>query len=159
VGAARSPNSVAAGGAAVDPVSAGTVSIQATADDVIELPGRHQDGHRQRAGDHVGGSGARVGSGLRYGSYSVSLSAAAPTATTVTLTSADPSKLRLSSAATDVGTASVALAIPAGSASASFYIHGMEGQTGTVASPPRRRAIPTARARSPSCRSRSTCRA
>jgi hypothetical protein len=76
----------------------------------------------------------RVGSGLRYGSYNVTLGApAGPGGVEVTLSSSTDAVLRVSPiVASAVGTGSVTLTVAAGTSSASFYIHGMEGQTGTV---------------------------
>jgi hypothetical protein len=57
----------------------------------------------------------------------------------VTLSSSSDAVLRVSPIiATAVGTGTITLTVPAGSASASFYIHGMEGRPARRRSPPRR---------------------
>jgi hypothetical protein len=134
VGSARSASTVAAGGIAVDAVGPGSATIQASSDDAIELPGATRTVTVTAPGTSLNLGSARVGAGLRYGSFSVTLGAAAGAGgVPVTLTSADPSKLRLSSTdAAEVGAGAITLTVPAGSTSASFNIHGMEAQAGTV---------------------------
>jgi hypothetical protein len=133
IGTSRSPSTVSGGGIAIDPIGSGTTTVTALVSGVTSLPGASRTVTVSAPGMTISG-GMRVGSGLRYGSFTVNLGApAGPGGVPVTLTSSSDAVLRVSPiVASAVGTGSITLTVNAGESSASFYIHGMEGRTGTV---------------------------
>lgn len=77
-------------------------------------------------------SNSTVGAGLMR-SASLSLGAPAPTGGfTVTLTSSQPGVVLVSNSATTAGAASTTITFNAGATSSSFWVHGVDGQTGTA---------------------------
>jgi hypothetical protein len=131
VGDNISPNSVAGGGVAFDPLGSGTTTVTATG------PAQVSDAQQvvvsaPRLTLNLGTT--RLGAGLRSSTQSIQINTIAPAGgLPVTLTSSSPGVLVVSDGgATSVGTGSVTLTIPGGSSTVAFYAHGIENQTGTV---------------------------
>jgi len=124
---------VAAGGIALDLLGAGQTTVAATTTTGTALPGASRVVTVTAPGITMNATGARVGSGLRYGVYTVSLAAPAPAGgLAVTLVSSSSAVLLLSPNDNSVGLPSLALTVPAGQSQANFNLHGVEGQTGSV---------------------------
>ena len=131
IGQSSTPGSVASGGVAIRPLSAGVTRISASAPGIVSTSNNSAFTVTVSQPTQTVNV-ITVGSGLqRFNSGS--LGAPAPAGTIVRLTSADPSRLRLSPNATTAGTASIDIPLTTGSQSYNFYVQGMEGQTGTVA--------------------------
>lgn len=121
----------AAGGVQVHPILNGVVALTAT------IPGfktANLNGTRtitiSQPGITLSVFSAQVGSGLQD-AVNVTLGASNHGGTTVTLTSSDPSILRVSKAVDSASAASIQVVIPNGQTNYTFYVHGMEGVTGT----------------------------
>jgi hypothetical protein len=133
VGESGTPGTVAAGGLAFDPLGSGTTLVSVSAPGLNAAQGTSVTVSAPALTVYT--AGARVGSGLRSaGTYTVQLGAPAPAGgLAVTLASSNGAVLRVSDAgATSVGAASAVLTVPQGQTQASFYIHGVEGQTGSA---------------------------
>ena len=122
-----SPETVAGGGVAFDPIAQGTTTVTAAATGAVS-------GTRQVV---VTGGGAltvrdtTVGGGLQYQTR-VIFSTEEHAALTLRLESADPSKLLLSRFGTTAGTAVLEIEVSSGSPQVTFYVQAIEGKTGTV---------------------------
>jgi hypothetical protein len=111
----------------------GQTTVTATAPEATSQSGATQVVTVSIPGLSMNVSNPSVGSGLIRGSYSVTLGAPAPAGgTVVTLSSSAPGVLELSPNNTTVGQGTITLTVPAGTTSATFYIQGVEGQTGTA---------------------------
>jgi hypothetical protein len=133
VGQARSPLTVAAGGVALDPLGVGTTTVAVSSAQALEATAATQVVTIDAPEITMNVGGARVGSGLVYGTYVVSLEApAGPGGVTVTLASSNAGVLQLSTTETAAGAASVAVTVPQGQSSATFWIQGVESTTGTA---------------------------
>jgi hypothetical protein len=133
-GQSNTATTLASGGIALDPMASGTTTVSAVSDQAAEFATASRQVTVSTPGMSMDlGTGANVGAGLICGSYSVTLGAPALTGgVVVTVRSSAPTVLVLSPNASTVGTGEITLTIPAGSQSASFYLQGMESQTGTV---------------------------
>ena len=121
----------ATGGVTLHPILNGSVSLSAS------IPGfktANINGTRtvsvSQPGITVSAFSAQIGSGLQD-AVNVTLGASNHGGTTVTLTSSDPSILRVSKAVDSASAASIQVVIPNGQTNYTFYVHGMEGATGT----------------------------
>jgi trimeric autotransporter adhesin len=133
VGQERSPATVAAGGVALDPLGSGTTTVTATSAQTLEATAATQTVTIDAPSITLNVNGARVGSGLVYGTYSVTLEApAGPGGVPVTLTSSTGSVLQLSATQAAAGQGSIVVTVPQNQSSATFWIQGVEGATGTV---------------------------
>lgn len=119
------------GGIQLHPILNGSVAISAS------IPGfktANVNGTRtvtiSQPGISVNVNSAELGSGL-MDAGSVTLGASNHGGTTITLTSSDPSILRLAKAVDSLSAGSIQVLVPNGQTSFTFYVHGMEGATGT----------------------------
>lgn len=129
-----SPSTVAAGGAALNPIGGGSTTVAATATGfdpayapssavvTVTQPGMTlQD---------IWWGDERIGAGLQA-AYRVTLGAPQHGGVTVHIES-DNSSVLLSPNTTTAGTAAVDLVIPNGQTTATFYVHGVSGATGSA---------------------------
>jgi hypothetical protein len=123
------PTNVAAGGVAFDPIGSGTATVSARATGFLTQPLATQQVTVSAPTTSIGAR--TVGAGLQEGSV-FSLGAGSHGGVTVTLTSSDSSRVLLSPAADSVGRGSLAINVPNGTTSVGFYVHGVEGMTGTA---------------------------
>jgi hypothetical protein len=130
VGQSNSPTTVATGGVALDPLTAGTTTVSISSNDATPTSTNGSQVVTVSAPAITLGTGT-VGAGLQRAA-SISLGAAAPAGgVTVRLTSSQPQVLLLSPNATTAGTDFIDVTINAGFTSATFYAHGVDGQAGT----------------------------
>ena len=130
VGDARSPSTVATGGVALDPLTAGTTSVAASISGLIVLPTATTNVTVNAPAISL--SATTVGAGLQDGTSGF-LGAPAPTGgVNVQITSANPAVALVSPNATSPGTASITIPVNAGNSSFSYYVQGVEGATGNV---------------------------
>ena len=129
-GQSRSPGSVATGGVAFDPLTAGTTTVAATIPGYVALTGSQVNVAVNAPAISI--NAATVGSGLQEFT-SGSLGAAVPTGGAVlTLTSSNPAVLLVSPNATTPGSASISIPLTAGTSSFSYYVQGFEGVADTT---------------------------
>jgi len=127
----------ASGGMAFDALSGGTTTVSATATGFNNAwSGASQAvtvNQPVMAIPDATGIGNRIGASLQY-QYSVDLGATGTNhgGVTVHLVRSDNSKLRLSTAATTAGTASIDLPIADGQRYGYFYVQGVRGTTGST---------------------------
>jgi hypothetical protein len=121
----------ASGGVTLHPILNGSVAV------TVAIPGfrtANISGTRSvtisQPGITVGLFSQQIGSGLQDAA-NVTLGASNHGGTTITLTSSDPSILRVSQAQDSLSAASIQVVIPNGQTNYTFYVHGMEGATGT----------------------------
>jgi len=128
-GTFRSPTTVATGGVAFDPLTAGTTTVSAT------IPGYIQTNYALREVTVTAPSitlyETITGSGLQR-SRSALLGAGNHGGLNVTITSSNPSVLLLSPNATTAGSESIVVPVSDGNTSFSYYVHGIENQTGNI---------------------------
>jgi hypothetical protein len=130
IGQSRSPGTVAAGGVAFDPLTAGTTTIAATIPGFTSLAGASQAVTVTAPAISIGT--LTVGAGLQENT-SGSLGAAAPTGgVLVHISSSNPSVALVSPNATTPGSASIDVPVNAGSSFFSYYVQGVEGAAATV---------------------------
>ena len=130
-GQSRSPGSVASGGVAFDPLTAGTTSVAATIPGFVALSGSQLNVTVNAPAITM--SAPTVGSGLQEFA-SGSLGAAVPVGgATLHIASSNPAVLLVSPNASTPGTSSIDVPLTAGSTSFSYYVQGMEGASDTVA--------------------------
>ena len=130
VGQSRSPGSVATGGVALDPQTAGTTTVGATIPGYTALPGAQVTVTVSVPTITIGD--VTVGAGLQE-SASGSLQAAAPAGgVQVHLISSNPSRVLVSPNAATPGSDSIAITVPQGQSSFSYYLQGVEGAVGTA---------------------------
>jgi len=129
-GAQNTPTTVAAGGAAFDPIGGGTTTITATAPGVTPIASASQAVTVSAPTLTIGST--RVGAGLQA-SVTVSLQTAAPAGgVDLAITNSNPSVLRIAASAAAVGGAGpLTLRVAAGATSATLYLNGVAGQSGT----------------------------
>ena len=132
-GASRSGATVATGGVALDPMAVGTTTITASSAQTLEAPGATRAVSVTAPTIRLNATGARVGSGLVAGPYSVVLDGPAPAGgVPVTLTSGDGTLLQLAPGAATTGAPSITLTVPAGQTNGYFHLQGVEARTGTT---------------------------
>ncbi len=122
--------SLANGGVEFDPVAPGTTTVSATIPGYIATTAATQSVTITAPAINMG-SGI-VGAGLMT-AVNGSLATGTHPSDSLTLTSSQPSVLLLSPNTATPGTASIRIGINAGATSFSFLIHGVDGQTGSVA--------------------------
>ncbi|MEW5800484.1 MAG: PKD domain-containing protein, partial [bacterium] len=128
----HSPTSVTAGGAALDPVGGGTVTVSATAPGFDSTwSGSSATAAVSQPGIAFSASNYRVGAGLQTQGY-VSLGGSDHGGVTVRVTSSNPTVARLASGATTAGTSFIDLSIPDGQSTGYFYLQGVSQTTGSV---------------------------
>lgn len=113
-------------GLQIDPIGVGTVTATASVPGLIALPVATRTMTVNPAILSVSTS-AEVGSGLQYGTYSLSLSGPNHGGTTVKLKVAQPGIGLVQPDANTVGTDSLDIVIPNGQSSANFWVAGLEG--------------------------------
>ena len=129
-GAFNSPTSVATGGVAFDPVNPGTTIVSASSPgfDLV----RTESVTVTAPGITLFSLPATVGSGLMTGVFTARLEGSAHSGVTMRIQSSNPALLRISTNATTEGTEFVDVGLAAGSTDVTYYVHGMEGVTGTA---------------------------
>ncbi|HEU4569631.1 MAG TPA: Ig-like domain-containing protein [Gemmatimonadales bacterium] len=123
-----SPTSVASGGLAVDPLTTGTAQIVATHPVFLALAGATRTVTVATPGITV--NGGTVGAGLQR-SQSFTLGAPQHGGVNVVVKSTAPGVVKVAPDALTPGTDSIVIPLANGFTSGSFYIQGMEGQTGS----------------------------
>lgn len=131
-GQSSTPTTVATGGVAFSPLTAGTTDVSVTAPGFAAVNGGVAAVTVGPALVGYLGFPVEVGAGLRTGTLYVSLNGTAHGGTTVHLVSLDSSLVLLSAAAGDVGRGSLDLFIADGTANASFWAHGLEATAGVA---------------------------
>ncbi|NWG14601.1 MAG: DUF11 domain-containing protein [Acidobacteria bacterium] len=130
-GQMRSPNTVAAGGVAFDPLNAGTVTVTASIPGFITTTnGGNVSVTVTTPAITFSSSTATVGAGLQYGPLSGILGGVPPAGTTVRIWSSSPETVLVSPNASTPGAAFIDVT-PSGQ-SFSYYVQGMEGVTGNA---------------------------
>jgi hypothetical protein len=128
-GAYRSPTTVAAGGVAFDPLTAGTTDVTGSIPGFDPTPaGGTRSVTVSAPGITV--NAATVGSGLQRSTYA-SLGAAAHGGVNLTIWSTNPAVARVSPDFSTPGTDTIVVWVPDGTTYIPFYVQGMEGQTGS----------------------------
>ena len=123
------PTSVANGGMSVRPVSAGSVTLQASLPGFLQQVNATHTVTVSAPGSTL--TGTVLGSGLQVSNNGF-LGASSHGGVTVRLTSTDSSKLVLSPNATTPGTGYLDVVVNNGSTVVPYYAQGLEGQIGTV---------------------------
>ena len=119
-----------AGGVAFRPFSSGTTTVSATIPNVFALP--TASGTVTVTAPAITLSGATVGGGLMRG-LSGNLASANHGGVTVRITSSNANVAQLAPNATTAAAAFIDIPLAAGQTFFSFYVHGIEGATGTIA--------------------------
>ena len=129
-GAFNSPTTVAAGGVAFDPVNPGTTIVSASSPgfDLV----RTESIAVTAPGITLFSLPTTVGAGLQTGPFTARLEGSAHTGVTMRIQSSNPAVLRVSANATTAGTEFIDVGVAANSTDVSYYIHGMEGSTGSA---------------------------
>jgi hypothetical protein len=128
-GSSASPGNAATGGVEFDVVAPGTTSVSATIPGYITTTNATQT--VTIAAPAINVPGGVVGSGLMV-QVNGSLASTIHPTDSIILTSSQPSVLLLAPNATTAATASIKIQIPSGSNAFNFYMHGVEGQTGSA---------------------------
>ena len=131
-GDSSSPFGVASGGIALDPIGGGTTRVSASAAGFRQTVTAIQEVVVSAPGISLSSSTATVGSGLQYGAFGGQLGGSQHGGVFVTLTSSNPAVMRVSPDASTEGQGSIRIRLENGITGFSYYIHGMEGQTGGV---------------------------
>lgn len=128
-GQSRSPATVAGGGVAFDPLTAGTTVVEASIPGVVTMT---DTGSREVtvSAPAINLNSTSVGGGLQR-AWSGSLGGSAHGGVTVTLTSSNPDVLVLSASGTVAGQGTLEIFVPDGNSAFSFWLQGMEEATGT----------------------------
>jgi uncharacterized protein YjdB len=126
-----SPTSVAAGGAAFQPLVAGTATITVTAPGFITLPAGTRS--ISIASPTISVSGTTVGSGLMRSRGSASLGASEHGGVVVRVTSADTALFLVSPNTSTGGRPFIDVHVANGQTNIPFQVHGLEGVTGSAA--------------------------
>ncbi|MDH4351818.1 MAG: hypothetical protein OEW56_11785, partial [Gemmatimonadota bacterium] len=132
VGLSSSPGSVALGGVAFDPVTAGVTTVSAASPGFLTTTtGGVRDVTVSTPALTVGA--VTVGAGLQENT-SASFGAPIPTqgSDTLIIKSSNPQFALVAPNATTAGTDSIIILLSPGQTSVGYYVHGLEGQTGTV---------------------------
>lgn len=122
--------SVQTGGMSFFPVTEGTTTLTASIPGFTGTDLETQDITVSTPG--ITPSGREVASGLMQSAPWAVLDASAHGGITVTISSRDPALMLISPDENTVGTASIDVAVPDGSNVARYWIHGLEGVTGTT---------------------------
>jgi hypothetical protein len=125
-----SPTTVAGGGVAFDPLTAGTTTVSASITGFDPTPGGGSIAVTVNA-PGITMSEWTVGSGLQRNVYGY-LGASGHGGVNVVVKSSAPGVARVAPDDTTPGTDSAIVFVPDGSQYFSYYVQGMEGQTGTV---------------------------
>lgn len=126
-GQANTPTSVAAGGVAFVPISAGTTGVTTTIGGFTPITGAGTIDVAVTA-PAISSNNYWVGAGLQYGTLSANLGASDHPGVTVRVESLDPAVLLVSRDASTAGTAFIDIPVTTGQSSISYFIHGVEGQ-------------------------------
>jgi len=127
------PTTVSSGGVALDPLLGGQTQISAAATGFTPMTNSNPFTVTvTQPGITVSTNYPSVGAGLME-SGNVSLGASQHGGVTVTLKSSDPAIALVSPNASTAGTDSIQVSLPNGTAGFSYYVHGLEGKTGSVA--------------------------
>jgi hypothetical protein len=125
-----SPSTVAAGGVAFDPLTAGTTTVSASIPGFVTTTTNGIRAVTVAAPGLTVGT-VTVGAGLQE-SASVSLGANDYGTTTIVIRSSNPQVALVSPNASTAGTDSILITVNEPTTSVSFFVHGLENQTGTV---------------------------
>jgi hypothetical protein len=128
-GNSNSPTTLATGGVEFDPIAPGTTNVSATVPGYITTTSATAAVTIAAPGLSI--NSVTVGAGLMQATNGNLASGTHPT-DSIVLTSSQPSVLLLAPNATTLPTASIKVQIPSGSSGFTFYMVGVEGQTGTV---------------------------
>ncbi len=131
-GQSSSPSTVATGGVAFDPLEPGSATISATAPGVIATTSATQSVTVTGVAVSLLSANATVGAGLQDGTYTARLASANHGGVTVRISSSDPSRVLLSRNASTAGTEFVEVPVANGSTDATYYLHALEGASGSV---------------------------
>ncbi|HYP09658.1 MAG TPA: PKD domain-containing protein [Bryobacteraceae bacterium] len=131
-GQSSTPSTVATGGIAFDPLEIGSVTLMATAENVIATTGATQSVTVTGVSVSMLSASATIGAGLQDGSYTARLGSGNHGGTSVRITSADPSRLLVAPNANSAGSAFIDVPVANGAIDASFYLQALEGTTGSV---------------------------
>lgn len=132
-GTHTSPGSVAAGGIAFDPIGGGSTTVSATAPGFSAIDASSIVVNVSSPGISISGLPKNVGSGLMTGSCcSAVLGGSSHGGVTMRISSSNPGVIKVSPNTATAGTDFFDQAVPDGSTTVSFVLHGMEGATGTV---------------------------
>lgn len=129
VGQYDSPATVASGGVALDPLTAGVTTVSATIPGFISQPLATQA--VTVSAPSISVYSDKVASGLQINPY-LYLGAANHGGVTVKIKSSAPGILKVSPNAVTPGTDSILVAVPNGQQYVYYFAQGMEGMTGTV---------------------------
>ncbi len=130
VGQSRSAGTVATGGVAFDPQTAGTTSVAASIPGYTALPGAQVNVTVTVPTITI--SDVTVGAGLQEFTSGFLQATALAGGVQVQITSSNPSRVLVSANATTAGTASILVTVPQGQSSFSYYLQGFEGAAGTA---------------------------
>jgi alpha-tubulin suppressor-like RCC1 family protein/uncharacterized protein YjdB len=131
IGASRSPSTLATGGVQFDPLAAGSTTVQAGIAGVFSAPGATRVVTITAPTINYGGGTLAVGSGLQT-STGANLGANDYGTVTVRITSTNPALALVAPNATTPGTAFIDIPLTEPTTSFSFYVQGVEGQTGST---------------------------
>jgi uncharacterized repeat protein (TIGR01451 family) len=129
VGQYISPQTVVAGGVAFDPYGAGTTNVSGSVPGFLQRPGAIVAVTVTSPGITM--SSLTVGSGL-MAQGNVNLGASSHGGVTLRIRSSSGAIAKVSANNTTAGADSVDIVVANGTSSVQFWVHGMEGQTGTV---------------------------
>ncbi len=138
-GASSTPHSVDAGGGAFDPTSGGTTTVSASIPGFVTTTAASQEVTVTGAGISVFSPyyfaafqdfPRRLGAGLQEGPYWVRLEASEHGGVSVRIASNDAGRLLVSPDATTPGEPFIDLPVADGQTDVSFYLQGLEGQSG-----------------------------
>ncbi|HEX9728792.1 MAG TPA: hypothetical protein VGA37_09840 [Gemmatimonadales bacterium] len=128
-GQLTTPGSVAAGGVALDPLTAGSTTVTASIPGFVSPPSATVTVNVSAPGINM--SPVTVGSGLQR-SWSGSLGASNHGGVDVVIKSSAPGVALVSPNTTAAGTDSIIVPVADGTVTFSYFVQGVEGQTGTV---------------------------
>ncbi|MEO5509063.1 MAG: Ig-like domain-containing protein, partial [Longimicrobiales bacterium] len=129
-GSGFTPLGVAQGGVGFTPQEAGTVTISVSSPGFVTTTNSAKTVTITSAS--ISASNTTVGSGLMTFRNSANLGASQHGGVIVRVTSSDPSKVLVSVDQNTAGTAFVDVNVPNFNTSVNYYVHGVEGVTGTV---------------------------
>lgn len=130
VGASVSPANVAAGGVAFDGIALGSTTVSATIPGLIATTNALQTVNVTQPTISVSPVG-NIGAGLQNAGSTASLSASQHGGVNVHIESANPARALVAPSASTPGTASIDVPVANGGTTASFWVSGVEGATGT----------------------------
>ncbi len=129
-GNSTSPGTVATGGVAFDGTALGSTTVSATIPGFITTTAASQTVAVTQPTISLGALGT-IGAGLQNSGNSATLSVSNHGGVTAHIASANPSVALVAPNASTAGSASIDLSVANGSATATFYVSGMENVTGT----------------------------